>query len=112
MTEQEKVAAISKIMPSLGLASLMELHMTVMNQMGLKRTGQGLTDRFAEAVGFNLPNRTGMSRFRVNDRVWFNARGRRHEGFVTRVNRKTFGVMVEGRNWRVSPGYLNAMVTP
>lgn len=45
--------------------------------------------------------------FRVGDKVSFTDNiGRPLEGIVTKINRKTVGVNVNGRDWRVGPTLL------
>lgn len=46
--------------------------------------------------------------FNPGEPVWFEHKGSRLEGFVTKVNRKTVGVLIPNDGeWRVSPTLLN-----
>lgn len=47
--------------------------------------------------------------FRVSQPVWFEHKGVRYDGFVTKINRKTIGVMIPNQGeWRIGPNALNA----
>jgi len=48
-----------------------------------------------------------MKDFQVFDRVYFDYRGERKEGTVTRLNQKTISVrLINGESWKVAPDFL------
>jgi len=52
---------------------------------------------------------TPKSSWGIWDRVWFEHQGHRYEGAVTKINRKTVQVRVDGNFWRVSPDLLRSL---
>jgi len=49
--------------------------------------------------------------FQIGDRVQFrDRRGYLHIGTVHKLNRKTVGVLVNGRKWRVGPSFLSLVL--
>ena len=69
-----------------------------------------LNNRIIERLRFMSQARAHheMLQFRIGELVWFVPEGReRVDGVVTRYNKKTVSVLSrDGRQWRVSPGYL------
>jgi len=68
----------------------------------------GTTLLFTDWQDREAEGRRLSQKFAIGDRVWFLARGSRHEGLVAGVNAKTISVLVEGEGrWRVVPQDLN-----
>jgi preprotein translocase subunit YajC len=55
----------------------------------------------------SLKTQAAIDRFQIGDKVFFQSGGRRIEGIVVRVNRKTLGVHTADANWNIHPGMVS-----
>ncbi|MGW8391704.1 hypothetical protein [Pseudoduganella sp. HUAS MS19] len=65
----------------------------------------------AEQASQAPPRRPDMSAFRLGDTVSFTDKHLRERiGTITRMNTKTYSLLCDGEQWRVSPGLLRKVV--
>ncbi len=89
----------------------MEIDIDKLSEAELSDLHHRITERLRLMQQFRAHR--AMLEFSIGDRVMFHAEGRRVEGVITKYNRKTVTVMVEGGlRWTVSPSLLEAAERP
>lgn len=72
-----------------------------------KRPGEAINRIYRAAYDMQARAAVIDKGISIGDKVCFDARGRTHEGIVTKINPKSVGVAVAGGPaWRVSPHLL------
>lgn len=59
----------------------------------------------------SLKTRAALDKFELGDRVAFQSDGRRIEGVVIRVNRKTLSVKTADARWNISPRFVTKVAS-
>ena len=89
----------------------MEIDLDAMSEDELRSLNREIVRRL-EALSF-ARHKIALLSFHAGARVSFEADGQTIKGVVVRVNNKTATVVaVDGRNWRVSPGFLRKLERP